>query len=209
MFLYTNKDLVDVLPLRKKSFKECGINTDTLEVICLKEGTFAFLEVENLEKYNNSKLEDLTVQTLEERQRLLEELRAKQEQEIEESMKNTNEYKISALEEENIKLKEQLSTIRASHSDLILDLDFRVMDIEDRLEIAPVNLLNILGVEENMNSTFMVVLDKIETGNYKTREEIENICNKYLSRNRINEEEYNTLMRALDKKEAEKAEAEK
>ena len=111
MFLYTNKDLVDVLPLREKSFVECGINTNSLEVIAIKEGTFAFLEVEDLEKYNNSKLEDLTVQTLEERENLISKLKIIQEQEREEARKNTNEYKISVLEKENATLKEGLQAV--------------------------------------------------------------------------------------------------
>lgn len=114
--------------------------------------------------------------------------------------------KISILQDENEKLNTQLNTVRASHSDLILDLDFRVMDIEDNLGIVPmkINLFNILGGEDNMNSTFMVVLDKIETGNYKTKDEIESICDRYLARERITGEEYDMLMKALDKKEAEK-----
>lgn len=111
MFLYTNKDLVDVLPLRKKSFVECGINTNSLEVIAIKEGTFAFLEVEDLEKYNNSKIEDLTVQTLEEREDLISKLKLIQQQEREEARKNTNEYKISVLEKENATLKEGLKAV--------------------------------------------------------------------------------------------------
>ncbi len=113
--------------------------------------------------------------------------------------------KISILQEENENLNTQLNTVRASHSDLILDLDFRVMDIEDNLGIAPmkINLFNILGGEDNMNSTFMVVLDKIETGSYKTKDEIESICDRYLARGRITGEEYDMLMKALDKKEKE------
>ena len=111
MFLYTNKDLVDVLPLREKSFVECGINTNNLEVIAIKKGTFAFLEVEDLEKYNNSKLEDLTVQTLEERENLISELKLIQGQEREEARKNTNEYKISVLEKENANLREGLQAV--------------------------------------------------------------------------------------------------
>lgn len=111
MFLYTNKDLVDVLPLREKSFVECGINVNNLEVIAIKEGTFAFLEVEDLEKYENSKLEDLTVQTLEERENLISELKLIQEQEREEARKNTNEYKISVLEKENATLKKGLQAV--------------------------------------------------------------------------------------------------
>lgn len=113
--------------------------------------------------------------------------------------------KISILEAENEKLNTQLSTVRASHSDLILDLDFRVMDIEDNLGLVPmnINLFKALG-EDDMNSTFMVVLDKIETGNYNTKEEIEGICDRYLARGRITGEEYDMLMKALDKKESEK-----
>ncbi len=111
MFLYTNKNLVDVLPLREKTFVECGINVNNLEVIAIKEGTFAFLEVEDLEKYNNSKIEDLTVQTLEERENLLSELKTVQEQEREKARKNTNEYKISVLEKENATLKEGLQAV--------------------------------------------------------------------------------------------------
>src|SRR5699024_7104906 len=63
--------------------------------------------------------------------------------------------KISILEAENEKLNTQLSTVRASHSDLILDLDFRVMDIEDNLGLVPmnINLFKALG-EDDMNSTF-------------------------------------------------------
>ena len=111
MFLYTDKDLVDILPIREKSFVECGINVNNLEVIAIKKGTFAFLEIENLEKYNNSKLEDLTVQTLEERENLISELKAIQQQEREEAKKNTNEYKISILEAENKSLREGLQAV--------------------------------------------------------------------------------------------------
>ncbi len=111
MFLYTNKNLVDVLPLREKSFVECGINVNNLEVIAIKEGTFAFLEIEDLEKYNNSKLEDLTVQTLEERENLISELKVIQQQEREEARKNTSEYKISVLEKENANLREGLQAV--------------------------------------------------------------------------------------------------
>lgn len=98
MFLYTEKDLVDVLPLREKTFAECGINTTNIEVICLKEGTFAFLEVENLEKYNKYKLEDLVVQTLDEREQRISELKEKYDKEVEEAYKKTDKYKISVLE---------------------------------------------------------------------------------------------------------------
>lgn len=111
MFLYTNKDLVDILPLKEKTFVECGINVNNLEVIAIKEGTFAFLEVEDLEKYNNSKIEDLTVQTLEEREDLISKLKIIQEQEREEARKNTNEYKISVLEKENANLREGLKAV--------------------------------------------------------------------------------------------------
>ena len=111
MFLYTNKNLVDVLPLREKTFIECGINVNNLEVIAIKEGTFAFLEIEDLEKYNNSKIEDLTVQTLEEREDLISKLKIIQEQEREEARKNTNEYKISVLEKENANLREGLQAV--------------------------------------------------------------------------------------------------
>lgn len=116
-----------------------------------------------------------------------------------------SQKKISILEAENEKLNTQLSTVRASHSDLILDLDFRVMDIEDNLGLVPmnINLFKALG-EDDMNSTFMVVLDKIETGNYNSKEEIEGICDRYLARGRITGEEYDMLMKALDKKELEK-----
>lgn len=111
MFLYTNKDLIDILPLREKTFVECGINVNNLEVIAIKKGTFAFLEVEDLEKYDSSKLEDLTIQTLEEREDLISKLKLIQEQEREEARKNTNEYKISVLEKENSNLKEGLQAI--------------------------------------------------------------------------------------------------
>lgn len=114
--------------------------------------------------------------------------------------------RISILEAENEKLNTQLSTVRASHSDLILDLDFRVMDIEDNLGLVPMNRNLFRTGEDNMNSTFMVVLDKIETGNYNTKEEIESICDRYLARGRITGEEYDMLMKALDKKESEKNE---
>lgn len=116
-----------------------------------------------------------------------------------------SQKKISILEVENEKLNTQLSTVRASHSDLILDLDFRVMDIEDNLGLVPmnINLFRMIG-EDNMNSTFMVVLDKIETGNYNTKEEVEDICDRYLARGRITGEEYDMLMKSLDKKESEK-----
>lgn len=114
------------------------------------------------------------------------------------------ENKISILEAENEKLNTQLSTVRASHSDLILDLDFRVMDIEDNLGLVPMNKNLFRTGEDDMNSTFMVVLDKIETGNYNTKEEIESICDRYLARGRITGEEYDMLMKALDKKESEK-----
>ena len=112
--------------------------------------------------------------------------------------------KISILEAENEKLNTQLSTVRASHSDLILDLDFRVMDIEDNLGLVPMNRNLFRTGEDDMNSTFMVVLDKIETGNYNSKEEIEGICDRYLARGRITGEEYDMLMKALDKKELEK-----
>lgn len=49
------------------------------------------------------------------------------------------ENEISALQEENKRLNTQLDTIRASHSDLILDLDFRIMDIEDNLGISTIS----------------------------------------------------------------------
>lgn len=113
--------------------------------------------------------------------------------------------KISILESENEALNTKLDTVKYTHSDLILDMDFRIMDIEDNLGIVPmkINLLNRIG-DNDMNSTFMLVLDKIEMGNYKNKEEIESICDRYLARNRITEEEYDTLMKALDKKEAEK-----
>lgn len=113
--------------------------------------------------------------------------------------------KISILEDENKALNTKVDTVKYAHSDLILDMDFRIMDIEDNLGIVPmkINLLNRIG-DNDMNSTFMLVLDKIEMGNYKNKEEIESICDRYLARNRITKEEYDTLMKALDKKEAEK-----
>lgn len=126
------------------------------------------------------------------------------EEQLNEITKEQGE-KISILESENEKLNAQLSTVRASHSDLILDLDFRVMDIEDNLGLVPmnINLFKMIG-EDNINSTFIVILDKIETGSYNTKEEIESICDRYLARGRITGEEYDMLMKALDKKESEK-----
>lgn len=119
------------------------------------------------------------------------------------------ENKISILEEENIKLKSKIDLVNTTHSDLIFDIDFRVMDIEDTIGISPVgiNLFNLKG-EGNMNSTFVMLLDKIESGNYKTREEIEAMADRYLARNRISIDEYDILMKALDKKELEKNPAE-
>lgn len=112
--------------------------------------------------------------------------------------------KISILEAENKALNTKVDTVKFTHSDLILDMDFRIMDIEDSIGIVPTTKLFMRIGENNMNSTFMLVLDKIEMGNYSDKNEIEGICDRYLARNRINSEEYDTLMKALDKKELEK-----
>lgn len=113
-------------------------------------------------------------------------------------------HKISILEAENKALNTKVDTVKFTHSDLILDMDFRIMDIEDSIGIVPTTKLFMRIGENNMNSTFMLVLDKIEMGNYSDKNEIEGICDRYLARNRINSEEYDTLMKALDKKELEK-----
>lgn len=46
--------------------------------------------------------------------------------------------RIENLNTENKSLKTQLDVVKATHSDLIFDIDFRVMDIEDNLGIIPV-----------------------------------------------------------------------
>ena len=116
---------------------------------------------------------------------------------------------IKNLEEENNILNDKLNNVRTTHSDLIFDMDFRIMDIEDSLGITPmkISLFN-KEAEVFMSSTFLMLLDKIELGNYNSKEEIESMADRYLSRNRITVEEYELLMKALDKKELEKNETE-
>lgn len=55
-----------------------------------------------------------------------------------------------------------------------------------------------------MTSTCVMLLDKIESGNYKNKVEVEDMAERYLNRNRISIEEYDLLIKALDKKELEK-----
>ncbi|MEG1411695.1 MAG: hypothetical protein RSD36_17815, partial [Terrisporobacter sp.] len=97
--------------------------------------------------------------------------------------------RIENLNTENKSLNTQLDVVKSTHSDLIFDIDFRVMDIEDNLGIVPATTKNIIDMviegENNMTSTCVMLLDKIESGNYKNKVEVEDMAERYLNRNRI------------------------
>ena len=112
MYIYTSKNLIDVLPIEDKKIEQCGINVDNIKQIFAHGFTHSFLEVADLEKYNSSKKEDIHIQTLEERNSMIIELEDVQRLEQEEIYKKTEAYKISILEAENKALKEELSQIQ-------------------------------------------------------------------------------------------------
>lgn len=111
MYIYTSKNLIDVLSIEDKKIEQCGINVDNIKQIFADGFTHSFLEVVDLEKYNSSKKEDMHIQTLEERNSMIIELEDVQRLEQEEIFKKTEAYKISILEAENETLKESLKAI--------------------------------------------------------------------------------------------------
>lgn len=108
MYIYTSKNLSDVLPIEHKKIEECGINIDNIKQIFANGFTHSFLEVVDLEKYNSSKKEYMEVQTLEERNSMISELEDIQKLEQEEAYKQTESYKIAILEAKNKELEDAI-----------------------------------------------------------------------------------------------------
>lgn len=102
MIIYTDKDLVDLIPLDDgKSFHECGIDENNImQVFCLNKA-HSFLTICNKELFSSmvkSEYEELTEEQSKVKINELEEI---QKQEIDEAYKKTDAYKLKKLEEEN------------------------------------------------------------------------------------------------------------
>lgn len=108
--------------------------------------------------------------------------------------------------ENGMSLEDKVKEIEMVHTDMILDIDFRVMDIEDNLGLTPINIINKLrNGEENMNSTYIMLKNKIESKYYEV-EEMKGMLDRYLARKRISVDEYDFLMDMIEKDKAEKVE---
>lgn len=103
MFLFTEKNLIDVYDAYL-THEEAGINPDNFVQIGTREGLYNFYEVIDEDLYNKTKIVDVVVQSVEERDSMIAEKRAIQETERAEYMAKQPEGRLDVLEDENATL---------------------------------------------------------------------------------------------------------
>ena len=113
--LYTNKDLIDVLPLNSKRFGECGVDETNIIQFCLGEFVHSFLYINDEELLNENIINDSFVKMMQQDEALVKmkefekEIEVQKEKEVNELEKMSQ--KISVLEKENSNLREGLQAV--------------------------------------------------------------------------------------------------
>ena len=113
--LYTNKDLIDVLPLNSKRFSECGVDETNIIQFCLGEFVHSFLYINDEELLNENIINSSFVNMMQQDEALVKmkefekEIEVQRERKVNELEKMSQ--KISVLEKENATLKEGLQAV--------------------------------------------------------------------------------------------------
>ncbi|WP_195238700.1 CD1375 family protein [Romboutsia sp. 1001285H_161024_C4] len=133
--IYTNQDLIDLLPLRDKEFLECGIDENATQIFA-NGLVHSFLTVIDRDLFNSVDKGQYEELTKEQANLKIEELRAIEKQEQEEAYKQTDAYKISILEgEQETQNEEILSNMLATTEvfEMILTMSTPMsVDIENK-----------------------------------------------------------------------------
>lgn len=113
--LYTNKNLIDVLPLNSKRFSECGVDETNIIQFCLGELVHSFLYINDEELLNENIINSSFVKMIQQDEALIKMKEFEKEVEIQRE-KEVNELekmsqKISVLEKENSNLREGLQAV--------------------------------------------------------------------------------------------------
>ena len=123
--IYTNSDLVNILPLREYRFCECGIDeTNIVQIFCKeKNNTFLFIKDEvlfNEKLINKSLISYLTKEEFNIKVNELQDIKDSEQENTLTLEKEVREQanKISILECENKALKEELTQIQTSIASL-------------------------------------------------------------------------------------------
>ena len=119
MLFYTNKNLVEMIPIRDKTWEECGIDMNTVKVFITEDGTNAFFEVIDLEKFNDVKLADAINITEDEMKKKIEKIKIEQDKEMQEYYKTTDSYKIDMLKKENEELKTMIEITQSAINEIL------------------------------------------------------------------------------------------
>lgn len=126
--VYTDKDLVDVLDLRTKSWEQCGLSKEFKQFTCSGK-THSFLYIEDEVLYNNALIGYMEEISEEDAKLKMEELRRAEEVEQMQLYQQTDAYKISILEAENADLlldsaikDSKISTLENDLADLTLEI---------------------------------------------------------------------------------------
>lgn len=101
---------------------------------------------------------------------------------------------MDSLNNENINLK----CTTKQQDVLILEADLRIMDIEFMMEDLMGSPISEAKQLTARGSSYDLLLRMIEEGNYSSEEVMKNNIRKYYDRNRITEEEYLSLIEALE-----------
>lgn len=97
MYLYTTKNLLEVLPLNIKSFKECGISDSDITQIYCTGHTHSIILIESESLLNNNLKYKISKLSKEQKNTKILELQSIEQKEIEDYEKTTVEYKIDIL----------------------------------------------------------------------------------------------------------------
>ena len=113
--LYTNKNLIDVLPLNSKRFSECGVDETNIIQFCLGEFVHSFLYINDEELLNENIINSSFVKMMQQDEALVrmkefeKEIEVQREKEVNELEKMNQ--KIYILEKENSNLREGLQAV--------------------------------------------------------------------------------------------------
>lgn len=106
-FLYTDLNLVDVLPVDVKSFQDCGISTTNIIQITCENKVHSLIEIVDEDLFNSLLKKEVSYLDETQASSKTEELKAKAKKEIEEEIKKSLEYKVELLEQTVNSLKQE------------------------------------------------------------------------------------------------------
>lgn len=106
-FLYTDLNLVDVIPVDTKSFQNCGISDKNIIQITCENKVHSLIEIVDEDLFNSLLKKEVSYLDETQASSKTEELKAKAKKEIEEERKNSLEYKVELLEQTVNSLKQE------------------------------------------------------------------------------------------------------